>query len=721
MVENSYTPNIEDLLNSLTGPLEVVHQVSPADVRSHLDCWRQAAQDELDSLVGMQAIKRHRGAEAGKLLRDGKVEVLPAKCVFTVKPGKPYKRKVRIVSCGNYAQGVSEDVLYASGAAAETLRAVLVRSGQRRYGAWATDIKNAFLLAPIPCSATKRYALRPPAILVLLGIVEQGEIWDVHKALYGFKEAPKWWAQFRDQVLSTARFSVPAGTAELRRIASDENLWKVVVNGNTILGYVLVYVDDLLILSTEDVAIPLHEWIKERWQTSELEKAQSRKPLRFLGVDIYEIGEGTDPIGFALGQEGYIDELMRSHALEPSCKAAIPVPKEWVREAPTDEQPFSDDSLRAAQKITGELLWLSQRTRVDITFSVGLMSSWVTKSPTYVSKMGLRVLAYLANTKHLRLRLVPQKHQGLEVFTDASFAPYSERSISGILVRLAGNCVFWKSRRQSIVSLSTAECELIAACEGVVLAQSMQALASELYEAKPEITLKVDNVAAITLAEGGGSQRTRHLRVRANFLKEMIEDSNLSVQHCPGERQLADALTKALPAPRLMFLNNLLGVTANPDIEPTVQRVDASGVLQTLEGPERQGMMLILVLLMMQLQPVASQDEEEHDAVDLDLYLVAVMMACSVLFVWELGKHCFRQCSRETAARVAAVRSSQDDAKRTRRQEAIRRALERETRESPELATGDQEEPHHHDLHCQTTGFFTRSCPCVYASYVNSD
>ena len=94
------------------------------------------------------------------------------------------------------------------------------------------------------------------------------------------------------------------------------------------------------------------------------------------------------------------------------------------------------------------------------------MSSWATRSPTYVSKIGLRVLAYLANTKSLRLSLAPTEDQSLDVFTDASFAPYSERSISGIVVQLAGQSVFWKSKRQSIMSLSTAESELIAACEG---------------------------------------------------------------------------------------------------------------------------------------------------------------------------------------------------------------------------------------------------------------
>ncbi|CAE7427172.1 GIP, partial [Symbiodinium necroappetens] len=64
--------------------------------------------------------------------------------VHQVSPAE-VKRKVRIVSCGNYAKGVSEDVLYASGAAAETLRIALVR---------------------------------PPAILIVLGICEPDEVWE---------------------------------------------------------------------------------------------------------------------------------------------------------------------------------------------------------------------------------------------------------------------------------------------------------------------------------------------------------------------------------------------------------------------------------------------------------------------------------------------------------------------------------------------------------------
>ena len=184
--------------------------------------------------------------------------------------------------------------------------------------------------------------------------------------------------------------------------------------------------------------------------------------------------------------------------------------------------------LRDAQRVTGELLWISQRTRVDICFSVGLMSSWVTRAPGFVIRVGLRVLAYLANTKTLRLSLVPDDSDTLTVYSDASFAPFSERSISGIVVMMNNKCVFWKSRRQTLVSLCTAECELIAAVEGVVLGQSVQTVATELWQGSVRKILYVDNLAAITLAEGGGTQRTRHLRVRASFLKEMIDNGRFA-------------------------------------------------------------------------------------------------------------------------------------------------------------------------------------------------
>ena len=71
---------------------------------------------------------------------------------------------------------------------------------------------------------------------------------------------------------------------------------------------------------------------------------------------------------FELSQRGYIDELLRSYNLEPH-KRQCPLPRDWVKEFPEAEE-YGPELLRKAQKITGELLWLTQRTRVDLAYGV---------------------------------------------------------------------------------------------------------------------------------------------------------------------------------------------------------------------------------------------------------------------------------------------------------------------------------------------------------------
>ena len=96
------------------------------------------------------------------------------------------------------------------------------------------------------------------------------------------------------------------------------------------------------------------------------------------------------------------------------------------------------------------------------------------------------------------------------------------------------------------MTLSTAESELCAGCEGVTLAQSLEALTTELDGTRGLKNLMVDNTAAVTLAEGGGSVRTRHLRVRAAFMHDMKDRQELAVSHCPGDIQLADCLNQGV-------------------------------------------------------------------------------------------------------------------------------------------------------------------------------
>ena len=681
--ETFYTPDVEKLLSSLSGPLRVVHNVSPSEVKQHLASWTSAAEAEVSALEEMQAIKRYTGEAARELLRSSGVQVLPAKTVFTVKPGSDtawYRRKCRVVGCGNFETKDPTADLYAGGVPAEVLRICLVQAGAHKLIAWITDIQNAFLLAPLPKESEGKIILRPPRLLVMMNIVEESEVWVINRAMYGLRQSPKWWQEYRDSEFRRAKWAGPGGQTGFRQSSVEPNLWYIIGESDTILGYAIIYVDDIMILSDQPNARAAHDWINTKWKSTPLERATVSTAITFLGVDVHVDSDSSGNSGFALSQAGYIDELLRTYQVQ-HCPRQIPFPREWTKELP-EREVYAVDTLRKAQKITGELLWLSQRSRVDIAYHVALMGSWNVRAPTLVLKLGLRMLEYLWTTRDWRLSLIPrpESEKRIEVFTDASFSPYGSHSVTGVVVLYRGKVVLWKGKRQTLISLSTAEAELISACEGVTIGKSISALLETFVEDLKPMRLYVDDVAAIILAEGGGSHRTRHLRVRANFVKELQEAKALDVIHCPGEIQIADALTKVLPAPRHQMLREMIGLYSVE--RPEVAAVAETSLRALPQMNQEFQLWLLVILVMMQLPEAdaAEEDDEVAEPLSLELSAVAVMLMLSALFVWETIKFCLGRCCRSEDARIQVVQADEDEhaTRRQRRQEAVRRAITQE-------------------------------------------
>ena len=582
------TKGIEDLLSSLTEPLGVVHTVDAAEVRQHLPRWRAAVLKELESLLRLGAIKRHQGRDARRYLEHTRVQPIPSKVVWTVKPPEAgsdsfFKRKARIVACGNFEAATDEQV-FASGTTVEVLRLSLTSCAQRRWSAGAADIRTAFLLAPVPTGVN--HAVYPPAILQTLEITSEGEVWQICKALYGFRESPRYWCDYRNQVLQAFEFAYQGETYKLRQGRLESNLWIVYRKDqpeSSLEGYVLVYVDDLLFMAPQSLATALHKALAEMWEISNLEFA-SKEPLRFLGVEI-----GACEGGFWLCQSSYIDELLRSHNIRSSSKAKIPAPREWLNVDPDGQQenPSTAD-VRLAQRYVGELLWLSQRARPDLQFTVAIAASLALHQPKRVAAIAMRTLAYLQSTRFYRLRCVPTTESGADLvaYSDASYAPTGGKSHGCAAVFFNNVAICWRSSRQPFTTLSTAESELVAASEAALMLISTQALVTDvLPEQEARLSLRVDNKAAVSISsEGMGSWRTRHLKIRYHWLREKFSDGSIGITFVPGTLQRADIGTKPLPGDRLKELMIQWGFV-EPDDEPPGAAVDAPGEDPNQEPP----------------------------------------------------------------------------------------------------------------------------------------
>ena len=409
--EALYTPDVEGLLAKLEEegkPLEVVHTVELKEVRENLSKWFPSAFKERENLVktkkAFRVMKKHELPPGTRLV--------PGKGVFTVKPdGKGYRRKTRFVACGNYLPADEIGDLYAGGADATTLRAILAYAAGKPWVAGTTDIRQAFVLAPWKGEPV---AVMPPKIAIDMGLCKPDEVWFVDKALYGLRESPKLWGDFRDAELCQARWEVEGVEYCLQQMTSDDQLWRVtqstlLTDGParevSTLGFILVYVDDIFTVGNAKVMGGFHNWLSSKWECDPVALLEQRQPLRFLGMEIHV---GEDGASFEVSQKGFIEELFRAHGHKGS-KSWSMGPRDQLLLTPEEEEELLEETpprqgevdlaeLRQAQRRVGELLWLMSRSRPDLQYVVALMASRVSKNPKVVNQIGHRLLDYLCQT-----------------------------------------------------------------------------------------------------------------------------------------------------------------------------------------------------------------------------------------------------------------------------------------------------------------------------------
>ena len=158
-------------------------------------------------------------------------------------------------------------------------------------------------------------------------------------------------------------------------------------------------------------------------------------------------------------------------------------------------------------------------------------------------------------------------------------------SRTGWILCLGSHALTWGSQRQTLVALSTCEAELIAATSAVLAAQPMLLLLEEVQrEVRAE--LRCDNAAAIAIMRKEElSLRTRHLSIRAEYLRSL--PANISVSYTPTGEQKADILTKGLAREvhkKACQAIGMQGVNADhPSLTPSLSERSGDATRQCLE------------------------------------------------------------------------------------------------------------------------------------------
>ena len=146
-----------------------------------------------------------------------------------------------------------------------------------------------------------------------------------------------------------------------------------------------------------------------------------------------------------------------------------------------------------------------------------------------------------------------------DAFSDANWA--TSHSTSGWLIRWMNAAVFFASKKQKSVALSSAEAEIVALSEAAKECVYFRKFCEEVCppaSTRP-LALHTDNMAARDLAYNPEHhERTKHIARRHFFVREVVEDHAIRVPFVRTHDNLADFFTKHLPAKPFFALRKVI-------------------------------------------------------------------------------------------------------------------------------------------------------------------
>jgi hypothetical protein len=274
----------------------------------------------------------------------------------------------------------------------------------------------------------------------------------------------------------------------------------------------------------------------------------------FLGFQIKQLKEGT-----FLCQTKYVKDMLKRFDMADSKPMKTPMALNGHLDL-NEEGKLIDQ--KVFRSMIGSLLYLCA-SRPDITPSVCICARFQA-NPKECHLMAVkRIFRYLVHTPNLGLWYPKGSTFDLLRYSNSDYAgcKVDRKSTTGTCQFIGRSLVSWRSNKQNLVALSTAEAEYVAV--GTCCAQLlwMKQTLSDYDCEFSKIPLLCDNESAIKLANSPVQHsRTKHIDIQHHFSRDHEAKGDTALRHVSTKRQLADIFTKLLDEQRFCALRIELNI-----------------------------------------------------------------------------------------------------------------------------------------------------------------
>lgn len=508
--------------------------------------WIAAFKKEYDNLVGMDAFLDVRG-ELPKGTR-----VVPVLNVFELKfdaDGNFRKFKVRQVLAGHRMLKQPAELTSAPCPRHTSLRTTVALAGFRGHWLYQFDCVSAYLQALLDEEKHGVVYIR-----IYNPHTQRYEVKRLLRNLYGSAIAGKNWNDLlTTTMVNKLGFKQPDLTEPCLFVGGERYTGTLTV---------LIHVDDgmCVVENKSDWDLFFSEFVKHFPATSDGLMTSN------LGVKFEQTEEGIK-----MSQPAYIEKKLAEFGLENDPPKTLPATalndlEERIKTAEADGTYKRIDSTKFLS-MSSSLRHVQQLTRLDISFYVGVASSYQHKPNNIVYEYMEDIWRYLKGTKERGIfaaRGKPEQELEVHAWSDSEFGhgvqyasaqdPDYAAPVAGGVVTLGTMPVQWWSKKLKTVCLSTSEAELKAAVEtakDIVEVDLLTKTMNEKLSIRP--LLHLDSTTAREWIDHGSKSfaRTRHLGVQYFWIIQQRRDGVFSTDYVDTKEMKADMLTKPLSKPML--------------------------------------------------------------------------------------------------------------------------------------------------------------------------